>query len=124
MAPTIRERWRKAVASQEEVEADEERTAAHRSVGCVLASDVVPRRAARVSGIVRSVTLRPRQGVPALEAELYDGSGTILLIWLGRRRIAGIEPGRRLRAEGRVCLVRGAAAIFDPRYELMPRPGE
>ena len=47
-----------------------------------------------VSGSIRAMTLRPVGGVPALEAELYDGSGTIKLVWLGRRRIQGIEPGR------------------------------
>jgi hypothetical protein len=64
------------------------------------------------------VTLRPRGGVPALEAELYDGSGVITLVWLGRRRIAGIEPGRCLRVEGRVGLHAGQRIMFNPRYEL------
>jgi hypothetical protein len=64
------------------------------------------------------VTLRPRGGVPALEAELYDGSGIITLVWLGRRRIAGIEPGRNLRVEGRIGRMEGARVMFNPRYEL------
>src|SRR5437764_1176293 len=50
----------------------------------------------RVSGTIRALTLRPVGGVPALEAELYDGSGTVTLVWLGRRRIQGIDPGRSL----------------------------
>jgi len=58
---------------------------------------LTPRRQATVCGTLRSVTLRPRAGVPALEAELYDGSGSLYVVWLGRRHIAGIEPGRRLR---------------------------
>ena len=46
-----------------------------------------------VTGTIRALTLRPVGGVPALEAELYDGSGTIKLVWLGRRRIHGHRPG-------------------------------
>ena len=44
------------------------------------------------SGSLRTVTLRPRGGVPALEAELYDGSGA------DHARLAGPSPDRRHRA--------------------------
>lgn len=69
-------------------------------------------------GTLSTVTLRPRGGVPALEAELYDGSGTILLIWLGRRRIIGISPGRRIEVEGRIGVHDGDRVIYNPRYDL------
>jgi hypothetical protein len=72
-----------------------------------------------VTGTLRTVTLRPRAGVPALEAELWDGTGTISLIWLGRRRIGGIEPGRRLVAYGRLAVGDGGRVIFNPIYELL-----
>lgn len=73
-----------------------------------------------ICGTLRTVTLRPRAGVPALEAELYDGSGTVSLIWLGRRRIAGVEPGRSMRVTGRVANLEGRCVIYNPRYELRP----
>jgi hypothetical protein len=72
-----------------------------------------------VFGTVRSVTIRPRAGVPALEAEVYDGSGVITLVWLGRRTIAGIGPGRQLRATGRVTSSEGRRLVYNPRYELV-----
>jgi len=121
---SLKERLKKAVASQAEIEADEERQDAHRSVGCTPVDQLSNRSRASVSGVIRSVTLRPREGVPALEAELYDGSGSLDLVWLGRREISGIEPGRRLKIEGLVCLVDGRRTVFNPRYELRPRPGE
>ena len=71
-----------------------------------------------MAGTLRTVTLRPRGGAPALEAELYDGTDVINLVWLGRRRIAGIAPGRRLLAEGLVSVQDGRKVIFNPRYEL------
>ena len=124
MAPTLRDAWRTALASQEEVTADEERTEASRQKGCRAVSELPNRRRAKVSGVLRSVVLRPREGVPTVEVELYDGSGVVDLVWLGRRRIAGIEPGRRALVEGLVCDVDGRRTIFNPRYELLPKPGE
>ena len=73
-----------------------------------------------VSGVLRAVTLRPRAGGPSLEAELYDGSGTVLLIWLGRRRIGGIECGRSLTARGRLTLHDGRPTLYNAEYELRP----
>ena len=111
------------VASQAELEAAEEQKETRRQ-GCAAGAALEDRRRATVSGVIRSVTLRPRTTVPALEAELYDGSGSLTLVWLGRRSIAGIDPGRRLRAEGLVCAQSGRRTMFNPRYELAPRPGE
>jgi len=73
-----------------------------------------------VAGTLRTVTLRPRAGVPALVADLYDGSGSVSLVWLGRRQIAGIEPGRTLVARGRLTRDDDRPVIFNPRYELRP----
>ena len=78
------------------------------------------RERAVVMGTLRTVTLRPRAGVPALVAELYDGSGAISLVWLGRRQIPGIEPGRQLVGTGRVTIDGEQRVIFNPRYELRP----
>jgi|SRR5664279_20836 len=71
-----------------------------------------------VGGRVRSVKFTPTANVPILEAELFDGSAALMLVWLGRRRIAGIEPGRRLIARGRVGVHASRLAIYNPWYEL------
>lgn len=78
------------------------------------------RQPVTVQGAVRTVTLRPRGGVPALEAELYDGSGVLTVIWLGRRQIAGIGPGRSMRVSGRIGASDGIRTMYNPRYELLP----
>ena len=82
--------------------------------------DLVDRSEASVCGAVRSVTLRPRVNVPALVAEMYDGSKTLNLIWLGRRRIGGIVPGTYLTVHGRVTYRHGIPTIFNPAYEIRP----
>jgi hypothetical protein len=83
-------------------------------------ADAPDREPVTVSGRLRTVTLRPRGGVPALEAELYDGSAVLTVIWLGRRTISGIEPGRSMRVSGRIGVSESARVIYNPRYELLP----
>lgn len=73
-----------------------------------------------VAGTIRAVLLAPRAGAPTLEAELYDGSGSVTLIFLGRRRIRGIEPGRSLVARGRITSHEGRRTLYNPAYELRP----
>ncbi len=76
---------------------------------------------ATIAGVLQSVTLRPQETVPAVEAELFDGSGRILVIWLGRRRIRGIDPGRSIVVHGRITGTRDRRTMFNPRYELRPQ---
>ncbi|WP_079127721.1 OB-fold nucleic acid binding domain-containing protein [Streptomyces sp. TP-A0874] len=106
-------------SSQEELDADELRQDAEQT-GCTRISDCEDREIVTVTGTLRTVTLRPRAGVPALEAELFDGSATLDMVWLGRRAIVGIEPGRRLIATGRVSRNHGRLVLFNPKYELRP----
>lgn len=87
--------------------------------GVVSIADAVSRTPVQLRGTLRTVTLRPRGGVPALEAELYDGTGTLTLIWLGRRRIAGIGPGRAIEVSGRIGEHDGERVLYNPRYELL-----
>ena len=55
-----------------------------------------------------------------MEAELWDGTGQVTLVWLGRRDIPGIEPGRRVVVHGRLTSHRGQRTIFNPAYKLHP----
>ncbi len=91
-----------------------------RDAGDVSIGDAPDRQPVTVQGVVRTITLRPRGGVPALEAELDDGSDVLTVIWLGRRQIAGIAPGRSMRVTGRIGGIEGDRTIYNPRYELMP----
>lgn len=93
---------------------------AHSRDGQYCVGDAPDRERVRVRGTLRTVTLRPRGGVPALEAELSDGTGVLMVVWLGRRRISGVEPGRGIVVEGRIGASGGSRVIFNPRYELLP----
>ncbi|MFD3439827.1 OB-fold nucleic acid binding domain-containing protein [Streptomyces sp. NPDC058685] len=106
-------------SSQEDLESEELQEDAQAS-GCTRISECNDRQIVRVAGTLRTVTLRPRAGVPALEAELFDGTAPLDVVWLGRRSIVGIEPGRRLIASGRISMSHGRRVLFNPKYELRP----
>lgn len=76
----------------------------------------------RVNGDLVSVRCRPVGSSPSLEAVLYDGSDVIRLVWMGRRQISGIEPGRTLSAEGMLGTQQGGKVMFNPRYQLGSGP--
>ena len=104
MAEAVKGRLRKSLskwASSADMEARELKEDAVKA-GCCPIAEASDRARVELQGSIRTVTLRPRGGVPALEAELYDGSALITLVWLGRRRIAGIEPGRQIKVIGRI----------------------
>ena len=119
-APHRGRRLRSSINRWASAATQEARQLRHEAVeaGCCPIAEAQDRQLVWLHGTLRTVTLRPRGGVPALEAELYDGTGLITLIWLGRRRIAGIEPGRNLSVEGRLGVHEGHRVMFNPRYEL------
>ncbi|GII62655.1 hypothetical protein Skr01_27400 [Sphaerisporangium krabiense] len=115
--------FRRLTTSRAEQEAEELKEDLDQYGATPIAS-CAQRRRFCVAGTLRTVTLRPRGGVPSLEAELYDGSDVVDLVWLGRRKIVGIEPGRVVRAEGLVSVQDGRKVMFNPRYELLPGSGQ
>jgi hypothetical protein len=82
-------------------------------------ASVVPRQRVRVAGRVKSVRVQPRAGTQNLECVLSDGTGGLLLVFQGRPKIAGIEPGARLVAEGMVGSWGRRPAMLNPSFELV-----
>jgi hypothetical protein len=67
-------------------------------------------------------------GVPAAPAPATarkpGGPGRrdrLRVVWLGRRRVPGIDPGCELRLEGMLTVRDGLPTMFNPRYELLSR---
>jgi DNA/RNA endonuclease YhcR with UshA esterase domain len=101
----------------EDLQDEAEQAGATAVVRCSLGREVC------IAGTLKAVVLRPLAGVPTLEAELYDGTGTVTLVFLGRRRIRGIDPGRSLVAHGRLTKREGRPTLYNPSYELRPTGG-
>jgi RecG-like helicase len=117
-AGVLRRAVRRIAAEDEEID-DAELQEQVESDGATAVAHCSARTVVTVLGTVRSMTLRPRAGTPTLEVELYDGTAVVTLVWLGRREIAGISPGRKLRATGRITSSDARRVIFNPRYELV-----
>ncbi len=77
------------------------------------------RKRAHVQGQVTSIKTAPSGGAPLLEVEVWDQTGGVTLHFLGRREIAGLEVGSKLRAEGMVGEEEGVLTILNPSYELL-----
>lgn len=116
---SLRTRFSRWSRTQAEIEAEElldELTFAEIARICECKAGEKP----RVSGTVRSLTIRPRTVNPALEVELYDGSASLRVVWLGRRHIDGITPGRKMIIHGRITTSDRHLTVFNPRYLLLP----
>ena len=99
------------------LEADE--TLARRAGATTPIGLVQARQRVRVAGRVKSVRVQPRAGTSNLECVLSDGTGGLLLVFQGRPKIAGIEPGARLVAEGMVGTWGRRPAMLNPSFELV-----
>ena len=87
------------------------------------------RQPVRIAGEIRSVRIVPRAGAASLEATVHDGHGSVTAVFLGRRKIAGISPGRRVLLEGVVTKHKSASngttsqgndcLMYNPVYQLL-----
>ena len=97
----------------EELSGEAVSTGAQRAIDCERGQEVT------MIGTLRIVEANGRGGAGAVRAELFDGTDTVTLVWLGQRRIPGIECGRVLRVHGRIGLLdNGSKAIYNPHYEI------
>ena len=85
-------------------------------------SGVHPRENAVIVGQINSLRIVPRSdGSQWLEATVTDGTGTVVVMWTGRRRIAGVNPGQKISVHGRGS-PSGAGRrlmLLNPEYELL-----
>jgi amino acid transporter len=78
-----------------------------------------PRQRARVTGRVRSVRVQAGAGVPSVECTIADATGQLMLVFQGRRRVPGIEPGARITAEGMVGERGRRTAMINPLFTIL-----
>jgi hypothetical protein len=117
----LKDRLHRLTADQSELDLErlKEFCAGHSS--CTPIGEAVPRQEVSLVGEVTALRIVPRAGSPSLEATLSDGTGSIVAVWTGRRRIAGIAPGKRMMISGRGAPIGpgGRLLFYNPRYELL-----
>jgi len=112
-------------SSREDIEALDEAISARRR-GTLPVGELRARHRSEVSGVLRAITFRPSTDKPVLVGQLFDGTGSVDLVWIGRRSIAGIArppacppPAPPRGAEGMVVAGRTRPTIYNPSYEIL-----
>ncbi|MFR9804580.1 OB-fold nucleic acid binding domain-containing protein [Pseudonocardia sp. RS010] len=101
------------VLDADDLTEDSERSGAQRASECACGQEVT------MLGRLRSVEFCAEDDTSAqLQAELFDGTEGVTLVWMGRRRIPGIEPGRTMRVRGRISVRDGRKVLYNPYYEI------
>lgn len=81
-------------------------------------------------GRIESITFVPADRSAAFSAIVSDAEpgrhntaagrrARLRVVWLGRRRVPGIEAGTALRLEGMLSRSEGLPTMFNPRYEIL-----
>ena len=114
----LRRLTRRLTEDPEQLDAEEltdeaANTGAQKAIDCQRGQEVT------MIGTLRSVEANAKGCAGGVKAELFDGTDTVMLVWLGQRRIPGIESGRTLKVHGRVGkLENGTKALYNPHYEI------
>lgn len=82
----------------------------------------------KAHGVIERITIAPVTASPSFRALArieWDGAHeSVLIVWMGRRRVPGVEAGVTLRFEGMLSRVAGTPTVYNPRYEIFGRPEE
>ena len=90
------------------------------TAGAVAIGNLQARQPARVAGRIKTIRVQPRAGVSSLECTIGDGTGQLMLVFQGRRRVAGIDPGAFVVVEGMVAARGRNLVMVNPLYWIIP----
>jgi amino acid transporter len=91
------------------------------SNGVTTIGALVGARKATIEGRVRAVEIRPVENSCVFEATVADETGALTAMFYGRTHIPGLEPGARLRLDGKVSMRGAGPAMINPAYELLAK---
>lgn len=77
------------------------------------------RERVKIGGEIQGLQVVPRAGSPSLEVTVSDGTGRAVAVFTGRRRLAGLDPGRTVVIEGVGRDERGRVLLINPAYRLV-----
>ena len=81
-------------------------------------SSAIPRRRTTLRGDVVSVMSTETPWV-RIDAAISDGTGTLVLRFVGRRSVPGLRVGRRLVVDGTPGLGDGDPVMLNPVYSFI-----
>lgn len=81
-------------------------------------AEAIPRGRVVVTGVVYSSEVVDVHGTPSYLCLLDDGTGELGLLFLGRRRVAGMVVGTRCTVEGTARMADGRLIVWNPFYRI------
>ena len=108
--------FKKLFQSEQTQDADE-LIAQGEKTGCVSVTDCPVGQIVKLHGRIYSVTFQG-PGKDFL-VDLANGSTLVSLVFTGRTRIIGLEPGLVLDVQGRLQFLDNKFVIFNPKYFIL-----
>ncbi|MCU1356795.1 MAG: ATP-dependent helicase RecG [Acidimicrobiales bacterium] len=98
---------------------DERVTQRFSDFGAQAIADAPTRTPILLAGEIQGLQVVPRAGSPSLEVTIGDGSGRAIAVFTGRRRLGGVDCGRRVVVQGVARRERGRLMILNPAYTIV-----
>ena len=98
---------------------DERLQARSADLGVTRIADAPTRTPIVLGGEVQGLQVVPRAGSPSLEVTIGDGTGRAVAVFTGRRRLSGVDCGRRILIEGVSREERGRILVVNPAYTIV-----
>jgi RecG-like helicase len=112
-------RWLVRLTETDEARLDTEiRDWADAVSGSVRIDGAPLREPVKIAGVIRRMTVFPMADNESLEAVVSDGTGEVIVRFMGRRAISGLTLGTRVVVEGVLGERRGHVQMMNPRLEL------
>ncbi len=86
--------------------------------GSVRIAEAPLRAHVKIAGVIRRLTVFPMQDNESLEAVVSDGTGEVVVRFMGRRAIGGLGLGTRVVVEGVLTDQHEALQMMNPRLEF------
>jgi amino acid transporter len=93
-------------------------TTLERPPGSTAIGQVRCRQTVKVHGRIQAIRVEPLGGSPSLECTVADETGSLSVVFFGRRQIEGIAIGALVTVDGMAIDHHGRLAIVNPVYEL------
>jgi RecG-like helicase len=89
--------------------------------GAVRIADAPLRQRVKIAGVIRRMTVFPMTDDEALEAQIADGTGEVVVRFMGRREIGGLGLGSKIVVEGVLGEQQGSVQMINPVLEFSSR---
>ena len=86
--------------------------------GSVRIADAPLRERVRIAGVIRRMTVFPMKDNESLEAHVADGTGEVVVRFMGRRAIGGLGLGTKIVVEGVIGDQHGSLQMMNPSLEF------